>query len=177
MLARYANVRNFNRVVDTYDWMVKTFRNNEFSSKEFNNAKKNYQRRTYSSLQFLAEEGIIKAVRSEKIIKEVELPYYCAKEWMVDKDGKRIMTSMEFFNLPQIAKKALLAMNGEDFKVVNDPHDTVESEKFYYTVNPDGMRVWRKNYSKLLVQRGNKLLAQIAELTAKKDALMGCQFR
>lgn len=177
MLARYANVRNFNRVMDTYDWMVRIFEDGEFSAKDFNNAKKSYPRRMYSSLQFLADEGIIKAVRSEKFTKEVERPYYLAKEWMVDKNGNKIMTSMEFYNLPQIAKKAMLAMNGEDFKVVEDCMDTVESEKFYYTVNPDGLRVWRKNYSKLLVERGNKLLKQIADLTEKKDTLMGCQFR
>ena len=177
MLARYANVRNFNRVMDTYEWMVKTFKDSEFSAKDFNEAKRKYKRRVYSSLQFLYDEGIIKTVRSEKFTKEVERPYYMAKEWMVDKNGKKIMTSMEFYNLPQIAKQALLAMNGEDFKVVEDSMDTVESERFYYTVNPDGLRVWRKSYSRLLVERGNKLLKQIAELTEKKDALMGCQFR
>lgn len=177
MLARYANVRNFNRVMDTYEWMVKTFKTNEFSAQDFKEAKKTYKRRVYSSLQFLYDEGIIKTVRSEKFTKEVERPYYMAKEWMVDKNGNKIMTSMEFYNLPQVAKKALLAVNGEDFKVVEDSMDTVESERFYYTVNPDGLRVWRKNYSRLLVERGNKLLAQIAELTEKKDALMGCQFR
>ena len=177
MKARYANVRNFNRVMDTYDWMVKTFKDKEFSAKDFKEAKKKYKRRVYSSLQFLFEEGIIKAVRSEKITKEIDLPYYVSNEWMVDKNGNKIMTSMEFYNLPQVAKKALLAMNGEDFKVVEDNKDTVEVDKFYYVINPDGLRVWRKGYSKLLVERGNKLLAQIAELTEKKDALMGCQFR
>ena len=176
MQARYANVKNFNRVVKTYKWMLDKFGKGEFTSKEFKDAKHNYKRGTFSSLQFLIDEGIVKVVRTEKMTKEVEIPDWKSEVWLVDKNGNHLMPSYDWTNLPEVAKKAMLAMNGQDFHFDRKDTETVESEKYYYAVNPDCMLQWRKNYSRLLVERADKILGKIAELTEQKDKLMACQF-
>lgn len=176
MLARYANLNNFNRVVKTYKWMLDKFGKGEFTSKEFKDAKHDYKRGTFSSLQFLTDEGIVKVVRTEKMTKEVEIPVWKSDVWLVDKNGNALMPSYEWDKLPEVAKTAMLAMNGKDFRFQRKNTETVESEKYYYVVNPDCMLQWRKNYSRLLVERADKILGKIAELTEKKDKLMACQF-
>ena len=175
MKARYANLTQFNRTVNTYKWLVGLFGNKEFTAGDFNKAKRNYRRYTYNSLAFLRDEGIIKAVRTKKVSKEIELAPWDVEDFLIDKNGNSLMTARDWAKLPEIARTALLAMNGQDFRLERKDTKTVEVEKCFYTINPAGMLNWRKNYSRLLVMRADKIAGEIAKLTEKRDAFLACQ--
>ena len=175
MNARNANLRNFNRTVKTYKWLVDLFGNKEFTSEDFTKAKHNHRRYTYNSLSYLRDEGIIKAVRTEKVSKEIKLAPGEAEIWMIDKDGNALMTGHDWMQVPEVAQRALLAMNGQDFRLERKDTKTMEVEKSTYTVNPDGMLAWRKGYSRLLAVRADKIAGEIAKLTEKRDAFLACQ--
>ena len=175
MNARNANLRNFNRTVKTYKWLVDLFGNKEFTAGDFSKAKHNYKRYTYNSLSYLRDEGIIKVVRTEQTTKEIKLDPWEADIWMIDKDGNALMTEHDWMRLPEVAQNALRTMNGQNFRTEHKDTKTVEKEKSIYTVNPDGMLAWRKNYSRLLAVRADKIAGEIAKLTEKRDAFLACQ--
>lgn len=176
MKARYANLTQFNRVVNTYKWLVDLFGDKEFTAGDFSKAKHNYRRYTYNSLAFLRDEGIIKTVRTEKSTKEITIKPWEAEIWMIDKDGNALMTEHDWMRLPEVAQRALLALNGRDFRTERKDTKTVEVEKCFYTINPDGMLAWRKRYGNLLAVRADKIAGEIAKLTEKKEAMIACQF-
>ena len=176
MNARYANLRNFNRTVKTYKWLVDLFGNKEFTSEDFSKAKHDCRRYTYNSLSFLRDEGIIKTVRTEKSTKEIKLDPWEADIWMIDKDGNALMTEHDWMRLPEVAQNALRTMNGQSFRTERKDTKTVEVEKYIYTVNPEGMLAWRKRYGNLLAERADKIAGEIANLTEKRDAFLACQF-
>lgn len=176
MNARYANVRNFNRTVNTYKWLVDLFGNKEFTSEDFTKAKRDCRRYTYNSLAFLRDEGIIKTVRTEKTTKEITIDPWEAEIWMIDKDGNALMTEHDWMRLPEVAQRALLALNGRDFRTERKDTKIVEQEKYIYTVNPDGMLAWRKNYGRLLAERADKITGEIVKLNEKRDTFLACQF-
>lgn len=175
MKARYANVYNFNRTVKTYKWLVDLFGNKEFTSEDFTKAKHNSRRYTYNSLAFLRDEGIIKTVRTEKTTKEIEVASWNAESWMIDKNGNALMTEYDWMRLPEVAQRALLALNGRDFRTERKDTKTVEREKYIYTVNPDGMLAWRRSYGRLLAIRADKIAGEIVKLNEKRDAFLACQ--
>lgn len=175
MNARYANLRNFNRTVNTYKWLVDLFGNKEFTSEDFTKAKHNYRRYTYNSLSFLRDEGIVKVVRTEQTTKEIKLDPWEAEIWMIDKDGNALMTECDWMRLPEVAQTALRTMNGQNFRTERKDTKTVEKEKSIYMVNPAGMLAWRKGYSRLLAVRADKIAGEIANLTEKRDAFLACQ--
>lgn len=175
MKARYANLRNFNRTVKTYKWLVILFGDGEFTAEDFSKAKHNCKRYTYNSLAFLRDEGIIKTVRTEQTTKEIKLNPWEAEIWMIDKNGNSLMTAYDWMHLPEVAQTALLAMNGQDFRLERKDTKTMEVEKCFYTINPAGMLAWRKNYSRLLAERADKIAGEIAKLTEKKEAMIACQ--
>lgn len=176
MKARYANVRNFNRTVKTYKWLVDLFGNKEFTSEDFSKAKHDYRRYTYNSLAFLRDEGIIKTVRTEQTTKEIKLDPWEAEIWMIDKDGNALMTEHDWMRLPEVAQTALRALNGQNFRTERKDTKTVEKEKYIYTVNPDGMLAWRKSYGRLLAERADKIAGEIVKLNEKRDTFLACQF-
>lgn len=175
MKARYANLTQFNRVVKTYKWLVDLFGDKEFTAGDFSKAKHNYKRYTYNSLAFLRDEGIIKAVRTEQTTKEIKLDPWEADIWMIDKDGNALMTEHDWMRLPEVAQNALRTMNGQNFRTERKDTKTVEVEKCFYTINPDGMLAWRKRYGNLLAVRADKIAGEIAKLTEKKEAMIACQ--
>ena len=175
MNARYANLRNFNRTVNTYKWLVDLFGNKEFTAEDFSKAKHNHRRYTYNSLSFLRDEGIIKTVRTEQTTKEIKLNPWEADIWMIDKDGNALMTEHDWMRLPEVAQNALRTMNGQNFRTERKDTKTVEVEKCFYTINPDGMLAWRKRYGNLLAVRADKIAGEIAKLTEKKEAMIACQ--
>ena len=175
MNARNANLRNFNRTVNTYKWLVDLFGDKEFTAEDFSKAKHNYKRYTYNSLAFLRDEGIIKTVRTEQTTKEIKLNPWEADIWMIDKDGNALMTEYDWVRLPEVAQCALRTMNGQNFRTERKDTKTVEAEKCFYTINPDGMLAWRKGYSRLLAVRADKIAGEIAKLTEKRDAFLACQ--
>lgn len=176
MNARYANLRNFNRTVKTYKWLVDLFGNKEFTSEDFSKAKHDYRRYTYNSLAFLRDEGIIKTVRTEQTTKEIKLDPWEAEIWMIDKDGNALMTEHDWMRLPEVAQTALRALNGQNFRTERKDTKTVEQEKYIYTVNPDGMLAWRKSYGRLLAERADKIAGEIVKLNEKRDTFLACQF-
>ena len=175
MNARYANLRNFNRTVNTYKWLVDLFGNKEFTAEDFSKAKHNHRRYTYNSLSFLRDEGIIKTVRTEQTTKEIKLNPWEADIWMIDKDGNALMTEHDWMRLPEVAQNALRTMNGQNFRTERKDTKTMEVEKCFYTINPDGMLAWRKRYGNLLAVRADKIAGEIAKLTEKKEAMIACQ--
>lgn len=176
MKARYANLRNFNRTVKTYKWLVDLFGNKEFTSEDFTKAKHNSPRYTYNSLAFLRDEGIIKTVRTEKSTKKITIHPWEAEIWMIDKDGNALITEHDWMRLPEVTQNALLALNGRDFRMERKDTKIVETEKFIYTVNPDGMLAWRKSYGRLLAERADKITGEIIKLNEKRDTFLACQF-
>ena len=175
MKARYANLTQFNRVVKTYKWLVDLFGDKEFTAGDFSKAKHNYKRYTYNSLAFLRDKGIIKAVRTEQATKEIKLNPWEADIWMIDKDGNALMTEHDWMRLPEVAQNALRTMNGQNFRTERKDTKTMEVEKCFYTINPDGMLAWRKRYGNLLAVRADKIAGEIAKLTEKRDAFLACQ--
>lgn len=175
MNARYANLTQFNRVVKTYKWLVDLFGDKEFTSEDFTKAKHNYKRYTYNSLAFLRQVGIIKTVRTEQTIKEIKLNPWEADIWMIDKDGNALMTEHDWMRLPEVAQTALRTMNGQNFRTERKDTKTMEVEKCFYTINPDGMLAWRKHYGNLLAVRADKIAGEIAKLTEKRDVFLACQ--
>ena len=175
MKARYANLTQFNRVVNTYKWLVHLFGDKEFTAEDFKQEKRKYRRYTYNSLAFLRDEGIIKAVRTEQTTKEIKLNPWEADIWMIDKDGNALMTEYDWVRLPEVAQCALRTMNGQNFRTERKDTKTVEVEKSFYTVNPAGMLAWRKGYARLLAVRADKIAGEIANLTEKRDAFLACQ--
>lgn len=175
MKARYANLTQFNRVVNTYKWLVDLFGDKEFTAGDFSKAKHNYKRYTYNSLAFLRQEGIIKTVRTEKVSKEVELAPWDVEDFLIDKNGNALMTEYDWVRLPEVAQCALRTMNGQNFRTERKDTKTVEVEKSFYTVNPAGMLAWRKGYARLLAVRADKIAGEIANLTEKRDAFLACQ--
>ena len=175
MKARYANLTQFNRVVKTYKWLVDLFGDKEFTAGDFSKAKHNYRRYTYNSLAFLRDEGIIKTVRTEQTTKEIKLNPWEADIWMIDKDGNALMTEHDWMRLPEVAQTALRTMNGQNFRTERKDTKTMEVEKCFYTINPDGMLAWRKRYGNLLAVRADKIAGEIAKLTEKKEAMIACQ--
>lgn len=175
MKARYANLTNFQRTVKTYKWLVDLFGNKEFTSEDFSKAKHDCRRYTYNSLSFLRDEGIIKVVRTEKTTKEITILPWEAEIWMIDKDGNALMTEHDWMRLPEVAQRALLALNGRDFRTERKDTKTVEKEKYIYTVNPDGMLEWRRSYGRLLAIRADKIAGEIVKLNEKRDAFLACQ--
>lgn len=175
MKARYANLTQFNRVANTYKWLIDLFRDKEFTAEDFKQEKRKYRRYTYNSLAFLRDEGIIKAVRTEKVSKEIDLAPWETDIWMIDKDGNALMTEHDWMRLPEVAQTALRTMNGQNFRTERKDTKTVEAEKCFYTINPDGMLAWRKRYGNLLAVRADKIAGEIAKLTEKKEAMIACQ--
>ena len=175
MNARYANLRNFNRTVKTYKWLVDLFGDKEFTTEDFTKAKHNCRRYTYNSLAFLRDEGIIKTVRTEQTTKEIKLNPWEADIWMIDKDGNALMTEHDWMRLPEVAQNALRTMNGQNFRTERKDTKTMEVEKCFYAINPDGMLAWRKRYGNLLAVRADKIAGEIANLTEKRDAFLACQ--
>lgn len=175
MKARYANLTQFNRVVNTYKWLVDLFGDKEFTAGDFSKAKHNYKRYIYNSLAFLRDEGIIKVVRTEQTTKEIKLNPWEAEIWMIDKDGNALMTEHDWMRLPKVAQNALRTMNGQNFRTERKDTKTMEVEKCFYTINPDGMLAWRKRYGNLLAVRADKIAGEIAKLTEKRDAYLACQ--
>lgn len=175
MLARYANVRNYDRVIKTWNWLGSYFgASGEFTAKEFNNVKKDYPRGMFCSLKFLEEEGIIKLVRVDTITKEIAVDPWKAEEWFIDRNGNYVMTAADWCNLSQKTQTALLALNGQDFRIERKETETVKSEKFTYAPNPDGMFKWRKKYCALLVTNAMKIIERIEKLEEKRNILLGC---
>lgn len=175
MKARYANLRNFNRTVKTYKWLVGLFGNKEFTSEDFSKAKHDCRRYIYNSLSFLRDEGIIKTVRTETSTKEIKLDPWETESWMVDKNGNALMTEHDWMRLPEVAQRALLALNGRDFRTERKDTKIVETEKYIYTVNPEGMLAWRRGYGRLLAMRADKIAGEIVKLNEKRDAFLACQ--
>lgn len=175
MNARYANLRNFNRTVNTYKWLVDLFGNKEFTAEEFSKAKHNCRRYTYNSLSFLRDEGIIKTVRTEQTTKEIKLNPWEADIWMIDKAGNALMTEHDWMRLPEVAQCALRTMNGQNFRTERKDTKIMEVEKCFYTINPAGMLAWRKRYGNLLALRAYKIEGEIAKLTEKKEAMIACR--
>ncbi len=171
MLARYANLNNFNRVVRTYEFLTSRFGTGEFTAKAFNDAKANsgFSRRFYNSIQYLKDEGIIEVSHTEKTTKEVEVAPWNAETWLIDKNGKALMTEYDWMKLPDVAQSAMLAMNGQDFRMERKDTKTVEKEKYYYVVNPDAMALWRSMYAGLMKIRAGKISDEITKLMIKRE--------
>ena len=88
MRARYANLRNYQRVMQSYHLLADHFGHEEFTSKDYQNVKPKLSKRyAFSTLAWLADAGIIKIVRTVKETKTEELKEWERRTYLVDKDG------------------------------------------------------------------------------------------
>ena len=173
MRARYANLRNYQRVMKSYRLLADHFGHEEFTSKDYQNAKPKLSKRyTFSTLAWLADAGIIKIVRTVKETKTEELKDWERRTYLVDKDGNRIMTDMEWFRLSVDTQKRLIALNGQDFRMETPTTESVTHEKYIYVINEEGLNTWRHNYGVLLEERADDLAVKLAILSAKRDRFL-----
>lgn len=173
MRARYANLRNYQRVMQSYRLLADHFGHEEFTSKDYQDAKpKLNSRRAYSTLAWLADSGIIKIVRTVKETKTQKLEDWETKTYLVDKDGNRIMTNQEWFRLTPETQKRLIALNGKDFRMETPKTEDVTHQKHFYVISEEGLNNWRHNYGVLLKERADDLAAKMAILNAKRDRFM-----
>lgn len=174
MRARYANLRNYQRVMKSYRLLADHFGHEEFTSKDYQNAKPKLSdnRRAYSTLAWLADSGIIKIVRTVKETKTQKLEDWETKTYLVDKDGNRIMTDREWYHLSVDTQKRLIALNGKDFRMETPTTESVTHEKNIYVINEEGLDTWRHNYGVLLEERADDLAVKIASLSAKRDCFL-----
>ena len=174
MRARYANLRNYQRVMQSYRLLTDNFGHEEFTSKDYQNAKPKLSdnRRAYSTLAWLADAGIIKVVRTEKETKTQKLEDWETKTYFVDKDGNRIMTDREWFRLTSETQKQLIALNGCDFRMETPTTESVTHEKYIYVINEEGLNRWRHDYGALLEEQADDLAVKMAILSAKRDSLL-----
>lgn len=173
MRARYANLRNYQRVMQSYRLLADHFGHEEFTSKDYQNVKPKLSKRyTFSTLAWLADSGIIKIVRTVKETKTEELKEWERRTYLVDKDGNRTMTDMEWFRLSSETQKRLIAMNGQDFRMERPTSETVTHEKYIYVINEEGLNRWRHDYGMLLEERADDLATKMAILSAKRDSFL-----
>lgn len=174
MRARYANLRNYQRVMQSYRLLADHFGHEEFTAKDYQDAKPKLSnnRRAYSTLAWLADSGIIKIVRTVKETKTEELKEWERRTYLVDKDRNRLMTDMEWFRLSPETQKRLIALNGCDFRMETLTSETVTHEKYIYVINEEGLNRWRRDYGALLEERADDLAVKMAILSAKRDRFM-----
>lgn len=174
MRARYANLRNYDRVMQSYRLLADHFGTSEFTSRDYQNAKPKLSdnRRAYSTLAWLADAGIIKIVRTVKETKAQKLEEWERRTYLVGKDGNRVMTDIEWFRLSEETQRRLLALNGQDFRMERPDIEDQTHEKFFYVINEEGLNNWRYNYGRLLEERADDLATKMAILSAKRDRFM-----
>lgn len=173
MRARYANLRNYQRVMQSYRLLADHFGHEEFTSKDYQSVKPKLSKRyAFSTLAWLADAGIIKVVRTVKETKTEELKEWERRTYLVDKDGNRIMTDMEWFRLSVDTQKRLIALNGKDFRMETPTTESVTHEKYIYVINEEGLNTWRHNYGVLLEERADDLAVKLAILSAKRDCFL-----
>lgn len=174
MRARYANLRNYDRVMQSYRLLADHFGHEEFTSKDYQNAKPKLSdnRRAYSTLAWLAVAGIVKVVRTETETKTQKLENWEIKTYLVDKNGNRLMDTKTWYRLSPDTQKRLLALNGQDFRMETPSSETVTHEKYIYVISEEGLNNWRYNYGQLLAERADDLANKMAILSAKRDRLM-----
>ena len=173
MRARNANLRNYQRVMQSYHLLADHFGHEEFTSKDYQNVKPKLSKRyAFSTLAWLADAGIIKVVRTVKETKTEELNEGERPTYLVAKDGNRIMTDMEWFRLSDDTQKRLIALNGKDFRMETPTTESVTHEKYIYVINEEGLNTWRHNYGVLLEERADDLAVKLAILSAKRDCFL-----
>lgn len=174
MRARYANLRNYQRVMQSYRLLADHFGHEEFTSKDYQDAKPKLSnnRRAYSTLAWLADSGIIKIVRTVKETKTQKLEAWERRTYLVDKNKNRIMTDMEWFRLSPETQKRLIAMNGQDFRMETPDTEDQTHEKYIYVINEEGLNRWRHDYGRLLEERADDLAVKMAILSAKRDSFL-----
>lgn len=173
MRARYANLRNYQRVMQSYRLLADHFGNNEFTSKDYQNAKpKLSNRRTFSTLAWLADNGIVKVVRTEEETKTQKLEDWQSRTYLVDKNGNRIMTNREWYYLSNDTQQRFIAINGEDFRMETLTTENVTYKKYIYVINEEGLNNWRYSYSRLLEERADDLATKMAILSAQRDSFL-----
>ena len=95
------------------------------------------------------------------------------RTYLVNKDGNRIMTDIEWFRLSLETQKRLIAMNGQDFRMETLTTESVTHDKYIYVISEEGLNNWRYNYARLLEERADDLVVKIAPLSAKRDIFLG----
>lgn len=173
MKARYANLSNYQRVMQSYRLLADHFGHNEFTSTDYQNAKpKLSERRSFSTLAWLADNGIIKVIRTEEETKTQKLEDWQTKTYLVDKNGNRIMTDREWCYLSADTQKTLLALNGKDFRMETVTTEDVTHKKYIYVINEEGLNNWRYLYGRLLEERADDLAVKMAILSAQRDSFL-----
>lgn len=173
MRARYANLRNYQRVMQSYRLLADHFGHEEFTSKDYQDAKpKLNSRRAFSTLAWLADAGIIRITHTEFVTKTEKLEDWKRRTYLVDKNGNRVMTDMEWFRLSEETQKRLIAMNGQDFRMERPDTEDQTHQKHFYVINEEGLNRWRYDYGRLLEERADDLAVKMAILSAKRDSFM-----
>lgn len=174
MRARYANLRNYQRVMQSYRLLADHFGHEEFTAKDYQDAKPKLSnnRRAYSTLAWLADNGIIKVTHTEFVTKIQELEDWEVKTYLVDKNGNRLMDTMTWYRLSPEVQKRLIALNGRDFRMETPKTEDVTHQKHFYVINEEGLNDWRYCYGRLLEERADDLASKMAVLSAKRDSFL-----
>lgn len=120
------------RALHTYD-VVMTDLPVQFTKKDFDAMRMHSPLTDTATLELMRDKGLVKVVRKEECgTKEIELPAWEARYVMIDRNGNELMEEKTFLNLPAKARTAMLALNGEDFKVERKGTKTIQLTRNYY---------------------------------------------
>lgn len=141
MAVSMSTIKTCERVINTYKLAKKL--GAEFTRKEFDAAtcdKWGHHKGT-ATLTLMQDEGLVKVVRKEECgTKEIELPAWEARYVMIDRNGNELMEEKTFLNLPAEARSAMLALNGEDFRVERKDTKVIQLTRNIYALNAENWK-------------------------------------
>lgn len=118
-----------------------------------------------TDFNFMTDEELDELITKTKEAQE-------RRTYLVDKDGNRIMTDMEWYHLSVGTQKRLIALNGKDFRMETPDTEEQTHEKYIYVINEEGLNNWRYNYGVLLEERADDLAVKLTILSAKRDSFL-----
>lgn len=157
MATSMSTIKTCERVINTYKLAQKL--NAEFTRKEFDAATcdKRGRHTGTATLALMKDEGLVKVVRKEECgTKEIELPAWEARYVMIDRNGNELMEEKTFLNLPAKARSAMLALNGEDFRVERKDTKVIQLTRDIYALNTENWKFYTDKVREYVNKYANK---------------------
>lgn len=157
MAISMATIKTCERVINTYKLAQKL--GAEFTRKEFDAATcdKWGHHKSTATLTLMKDEGLIKVVRKEECgTKEIELPPWEARYVMIDRNGNELMEEKIFLSLSAEARNAMLALNGEDFRVERKDTKVIQLTRDIYALNTESWKPYTDKVRDYVNKYANK---------------------
>lgn len=177
MVISMSTIDTCKRVINSYKLARKL--GAEFTRKEFDAATcdKWGRHKGTATLTLMQDERLVKVVRKEECgTKEIEVPAWQARYVMIDRNGNEFMEEKMFLNLPAEARNAMLALNGEDFKVERKDTKTIQLTRNIYAVDENGWATyvgkanqWVKKFIDKCINEKNEADYRVSEAMSVLD--------